>query len=95
MKKPRLLVITPVKHINGVSDKLESFSDVCYIDDPSLDEILPLIDDFDAIFTNPNKSKIGKISRPYIMPEEISINIDEKIDFLIAELMLKKLKKNA
>jgi phosphoglycerate dehydrogenase-like enzyme len=58
MKKPRLLVITPVKHINGVSDKLESFSDVCYIDDPSLDDILPLIDDFDAIFTNPNKSKI-------------------------------------
>ena len=42
-----------------------------------------------------NKSKIGKISRPYIMPDRRSINIDEKIDFLIAELMLKKLKKNA
>lgn len=39
-----------------------------------------------------NKSKIGKISRPYIMPDERSINIDEKIDFLIAELMLKKIK---
>ena len=37
-----------------------------------------------------NKSKIGKISRPYIMPDNRSINIDEKIDFLIAELMLKK-----
>ena len=35
------------------------------------------------------KSKIGKISRPYIMPDERSINIDEKMDFLIAELMLK------
>ena len=56
--KPRLLVITPVKHINGVPDKLEAFFDVCYMDDPSLDEILPLIHDFDAIFTNPNKSKI-------------------------------------
>ena len=39
-----------------------------------------------------NKSKIGKISRPYIMPDERSINIDEKIDFLLAELMLKKIK---
>ena len=29
------------------------------------------------------------------MPDKRSINIDEKIDFLIAELMLKKLKKNA
>ena len=35
------------------------------------------------------KSKIGKISRPYIMPDERSINIDEKTDFLIAEHMLK------
>lgn len=42
-----------------------------------------------------NKSKIGKISRPYIMPDRRSINIDEKIDFLIAELMLKKIKKSA
>ena len=41
-----------------------------------------------------NKSKIGKISRPYIMPDKRSINIDEKIDFLIVELMLKKISKN-
>ena len=40
------------------------------------------------------KSKIGKISRPYVMPDERSINIDEKIDFSIAELMLKKFKKS-
>lgn len=36
-----------------------------------------------------HKSKIGKISRPYIMPEERSINIDEKIDFILAENMIK------
>ena len=56
--KPRLLVITPVKHIRGVADKLESIADVTYIDDPTIDEIIPLIANFDALFTNPNKSRI-------------------------------------
>jgi CMP-N-acetylneuraminic acid synthetase len=37
-----------------------------------------------------HRSKVGKISRPYIMPDHRSINIDEKIDFYIAELMIKK-----
>ena len=37
-----------------------------------------------------HKSKIGKISRPYIMPEERSINIDEKIDFILAENIIKQ-----
>ena len=40
-----------------------------------------------------HKSKMGKIARPYIMPEERCINIDEKRDFLIAELIIKKNKK--
>jgi len=56
--KPRLLVITPIKHIRGVAVKLESIADVTYIDDPTLDDIIPLIADFDALFTNPNKSRI-------------------------------------
>ena len=56
--KPRLLVITPVKHIRGVAVKLESIADVTYIDDPSLAEILLIINNFHALFTNPNKSKI-------------------------------------
>jgi len=55
---PNLLVITPVNHINGLSEKLEKFADVTYIDDPIMDEILPIVKDFDAIYTNPNKSRI-------------------------------------
>tara|TARA_B100001093_G_C26572950_1_gene903759 strand:+ start:112 stop:828 length:717 start_codon:yes stop_codon:yes gene_type:complete len=39
------------------------------------------------------KSMIGKISRPYIMPDERCINIDEKRDFLIAEVIIKKINK--
>ncbi len=36
------------------------------------------------------RSQIGKKSYAYIMPDNRSINIDEKIDFQLAELMLKK-----
>lgn len=54
----KILVITPVKHIEGVSTVLESVGQVTYLDDPSLDEVLKIIHGFDAIFTNPNKSKI-------------------------------------
>ncbi|NQU31746.1 MAG: hydroxyacid dehydrogenase [Bacteroidetes bacterium] len=56
--KPRLLVITPVKHIQGVCVKLETIADVTYINDPSIDEVLSIIFEYDALYTNPNKTKI-------------------------------------
>lgn len=54
----KILVITPVKHIKGVTGKLESIGSVDYIDDPSPDEVSEIIANYDAIFTNPNKSKV-------------------------------------
>ena len=56
--KPKLLVITPTRHINGVNKKLESFANVTYLDDPLIDSVLVQIENFDALFTNPNKSKV-------------------------------------
>ena len=56
--KKKILVITPVKHIMGVTENLDDIAAVTYIDDPTLEEILPLIKDFDGIYTNPNKSRI-------------------------------------
>jgi len=56
--KPKILVITPVRHIVGVPEMLESVGEVTYLDDPSVDEIIAGIDSYDAIFTNPNKSKV-------------------------------------
>ena len=53
-----ILVITPVKHIRGVTEILESSGIVTYMDDPSHSEVLSVIDNYDAIFTNPNKSKV-------------------------------------
>ena len=63
--RPKILVITPVRHINGVKETLESFAEVTYLEDPSLQEVIEIIEPYDSIFTNPNKSKV------YIGPELI------------------------
>jgi len=54
----KILVITPVRHIIGVPELLESTGEVTYMDDPSVDEVISMIGNYDAIFTNPNKSKV-------------------------------------
>jgi phosphoglycerate dehydrogenase-like enzyme len=54
----KILVITPVRHIKGVSEALEATGEVTYLDDPSVEEVISVIGDYDAIFTNPNKSKV-------------------------------------
>jgi D-3-phosphoglycerate dehydrogenase len=41
-----------------VSTKLNSIGKTTYIDDPTIKDILPIIHNYEAIFTNPNKSKI-------------------------------------
>ncbi len=56
--KYKILVITPVRHIKGVPETLEAAGKVTYLDDPSVEEVISVIGDYDAIFTNPNKSKV-------------------------------------
>ena len=58
MKKKKILVITPVKHIKGVVQILEEIGEVIYLDDPKTKDIIKQIKGINAIFTNPNKSKI-------------------------------------
>ena len=55
---PKILVITPVKHILGVEKKLKKIGNVTFMDDPNTGEVLEIIEKYNAIFTNPNKSKI-------------------------------------
>ena len=55
---PRILVITPVRHIAGVPEVLESAGEVTYLDDPEPSEVIGQISSYDAIFTNPNKSRV-------------------------------------
>lgn len=57
-KIPKILVITPVRHIAGVVETLDSIGSVSYLDDPSPSEVIAVIGDYDAIYVNPNKSKV-------------------------------------
>lgn len=56
--KPNLLVITPIRHINGVCEILDSFANVTYLEDPDPQDLSSHLKKCDIIFTNPNKSKI-------------------------------------
>ncbi len=56
--KPKILVITPVRHIAGVPETLEGVGQVTYMDDPSSEKVIDVIGEYDAIYTNPNKSKV-------------------------------------
>ncbi|MBF0126890.1 MAG: hypothetical protein HQM02_06725, partial [Magnetococcales bacterium] len=56
--KPPILVITPVRHIRGVAEILESIGTVTYLDHPTLAEVIEHLPGQQAIFTNPNKSNV-------------------------------------
>lgn len=56
--QPRILVITPVWHIAGVVECLEATGQATYLDDPTPSEVIACIHEYDAIYTNPNKSRV-------------------------------------
>jgi D-3-phosphoglycerate dehydrogenase len=56
--QPKILVITPIKHIIGVPEILENTGHITYMDDPTLAEVIKVAGEYDAIYTNPNKSKV-------------------------------------
>ena len=55
---PKILVITPVHHIRGVSEILESIGEVNYLENPTPQDVLNFITNQHAVFTNPNKSNV-------------------------------------
>jgi phosphoglycerate dehydrogenase-like enzyme len=56
--RPRILVITPVDHIRGLTAALSEIGDVTYLPHPTADEVAAAVREHDAIFTNPNKSDV-------------------------------------
>lgn len=54
----RIISITPIRHIQGVVEQLESIGELTIFDDPSLSDLIEVVHDYEVIFTNPNKSKI-------------------------------------
>ncbi len=53
-----ILVITPIQSIPGVAEILEGAGKVQYMPDPTQEEVREILKNYDAIFTNPNKSKV-------------------------------------
>ena len=53
----KILCITPIKHLEGVYEKLSSYGDVIYKPDITKQELKKLLDktDVDYLFTNPNR----------------------------------------
>jgi lactate dehydrogenase-like 2-hydroxyacid dehydrogenase len=54
----KILIITPVKHIKGLYNKIKKIGKVRIIENISNKQFLKLKDEYKAIFTNPNKSQI-------------------------------------
>ncbi|EMO28578.1 hypothetical protein LEP1GSC170_5479 [Leptospira interrogans serovar Bataviae str. HAI135] len=54
----KILVTTPVRHIQGVSEILETIGEITYLEDPNEEDVISIVENYDAIFTNPNKSKV-------------------------------------
>ena len=52
--KKRLLVITPISHINGLEKLLNKYFKLDVIEDPSKNQIFKIIHNYEIIFTNPN-----------------------------------------
>jgi D-3-phosphoglycerate dehydrogenase len=68
----KLLVITPIEHIDGLVIKLQSAFELTICPDPKLEDIAEILPEYHAVFTNPNKSKI-KISKDFM---DLAINLD-------------------
>ena len=58
IKKFKLLIITPITHIEGIHEKLNKHFEITYQENISENKLIKVINKFDAIFTNPNQSKI-------------------------------------
>ena len=56
--KNKILIITPVKHIQGLFNKLTKIGRIRMFENISNTQFNKLKDEYTAIFTNPNKSKI-------------------------------------
>ena len=58
MNRKKILVITEIKHIKNLIRLLNQVGEVTYLEKPNFNQVKKIINKYDAIFTNPNKSKI-------------------------------------
>ena len=58
MKKDNLLIITPVRHIEGFVDEAKKNFKLSVLENPSMNELKKKIKYAKYVFTNPNMSKL-------------------------------------
>ena len=52
----KILIITPVKHISGIVEKLNSIGDITFFDDPTVEELFPItVAELGFAYTNTNQ----------------------------------------
>ena len=52
----KILCLTPIKHLDGIYEYLESFGEVSYAPEPNKEDFIYFtMSDYDIIFCNPNK----------------------------------------
>lgn len=73
MTQPAILVITPVRHIAGLTEILESTGRVTWLDHPTLEEVVTRLPGHQALFTNPNKSNV------YLGREVLDAGVDLRV----------------
>tara|TARA_Y100000992_G_scaffold301367_1_gene272096 strand:- start:455 stop:1408 length:954 start_codon:yes stop_codon:yes gene_type:complete len=56
--KRKLLVMTPISHINGLEKIFKKYFILSKVENPTYKIIYKIIHDYDVIFTNPNMSKV-------------------------------------
>ena len=54
----KILVITPINHLKQTKENLHSIGEVDYYEEINESQLCAIIENYDAIFTNPNKSKV-------------------------------------
>ena len=57
-KRIKILSITPTSHIKNVEKELKEIGELKILNDPSINQVKKIVHRFDAILTNPNKSKV-------------------------------------
>lgn len=58
IKTNKILVITPISHIENAIDSLDKLGQITVFADPTYEEVYEIVEDYDCIFTNPNKSRV-------------------------------------
>ena len=70
----KIVCITPIKHLDGVYERLEQYGEIIYLPEISKLELTTLLEtpDIEYLFTNPNK-------QDFILDEEVLKNSNIKV----------------